>query len=208
MDRQPSFIIQQLQELNAQGLLEKAGPESTKKSRTFAKSVVKKQLPFPADKFARASRWAGGLVGWLAGLAGLAGWLAGERSRTWCRYIHTPHSNRHLASVRPQWWFAWFVYVLLLQGLGRKGCGLPCDLWGLGVIAYILFSGQTPFDGPDKKELLRAICEEPLSFDDSVWKSTSAGARAFIRKLLIRNPEARPCAEDALRDEWLAFDGS
>ena len=56
-----------------------------KKGRSFAFLVGKKQLPPPVDKSANVGRWAGGLVGGLAGrLVGWSGWLAkGQNLAGW-----------------------------------------------------------------------------------------------------------------------------
>jgi calcium-dependent protein kinase len=32
-----------------------------------------------------------------------------------------------------------------------------CDLWSIGVLMYILLSGQPPFDGDNEKEILTKV---------------------------------------------------
>merc|ERR1719253_2305226 len=48
-----------------------------------------------------------------------------------------------------------------------------CDAWSAGVVIYILLSGQYPFRGKTKEELLAPIRREPVSFRDKRWKKIS-----------------------------------
>jgi calcium-dependent protein kinase len=44
-----------------------------------------------------------------------------------------------------------------------------CDSWSAGVVMYIILSGQYPFRGKTKEELLNRIRRDPVSFKDKSW---------------------------------------
>ena len=80
------------------------------------------------------------------------------------------------------------------------------DIWSLGVIVFLLLSGETPFGGVDGECLIDVrtnILEGKVCFDPSIWSHVSDAGKAFVLRLL--NPEAskRPTAKEAQLDNWL-----
>jgi calcium-dependent protein kinase len=75
-----------------------------------------------------------------------------------------------------------------------------CDLWSIGVIAYILLHGSFPFRTPDN--ICTAIPEDIYIFP-LFWKNASCAARNFIQKLLEVDATKRMSAEEALQHPWL-----
>ncbi|XP_033098287.1 serine/threonine-protein kinase dst1-like isoform X2 [Anneissia japonica] len=80
------------------------------------------------------------------------------------------------------------------------------DLWSVGVIAYILLSGISPFLGDTDKETLLKVKSNDWDFDDAVWDTISDDAKDFITKLLKEDPSARLGAEESLYHTWLKVD--
>lgn len=87
--------------------------------------------------------------------------------------------------------------VLQAQGYTRA-----TDIWGVGILCYLLLSGTLPFKGPAKTDVIRAIIEQPVSFDEPVWRSISAEAKDFIKLLLERNPLKRAKVDEAIAHSW------
>ena len=53
-------------------------------------------------------------------------------------------------------------------------------MWSLGVIAYQLLVGETPFDAEKMPDIERNICEKEVKFNASCWKHVSKNAKDFI----------------------------
>lgn len=77
------------------------------------------------------------------------------------------------------------------------------DIWSCGVILFILLSGYPPFDGDTDEEIMDSVIKDEISYDDQEWENVSDGAKNFLKKLLVKNPNKRLTAEQALKDEWL-----
>jgi len=82
-----------------------------------------------------------------------------------------------------------------------------CDIWALGVITYLLLSGETPFGGLDgeslrfvKENIMRA---EVVFQPKEAWDSVSDAGKAFVKRLLNPDPCKRPNARDVQLDEWI-----
>jgi len=93
-----------------------------------------------------------------------------------------------------------------------------CDLWSLGVIAYILLCGYPPFSGNCEEDcgwnrgencnncqklLFESIQEGRFSFPDSEWADVSKEAKDLIRGLLVKNAPKRLSAEAVLHHPWI-----
>lgn len=85
-----------------------------------------------------------------------------------------------------------------------------CDVWAVGVIAFLLLSGDPPFGGCGGPEPLVQVRDNILrgkfEFEPHyIWSNVSATAKDFIRKLLITNPMTRPNAWEAQQHDWMTI---
>jgi len=77
------------------------------------------------------------------------------------------------------------------------------DMWAIGVVTYMLLSGQRPFHSQDLDEKVRMIKHEPLQFPEHAWAHISPEATEFVTALLSKVAEERPSAAEAARHPWL-----
>lgn len=83
-----------------------------------------------------------------------------------------------------------------------------CDIWAIGVISFLLLSGDPPFGGCSGSESLLTVRTNILngSFEfepAEVWDLVSPTAKEFINTLLVTNPKLRPTATEAQKLTWL-----
>ncbi|XP_028847906.1 serine/threonine-protein kinase 17B [Denticeps clupeoides] len=77
------------------------------------------------------------------------------------------------------------------------------DLWSVGVIAYMLVTGESPFAGDDKQETFLNVSQVNVDYSCEAFSRVSELAVDFIRKLLLKTPEDRPSAADCMTHPWL-----
>ncbi|XP_075068634.1 serine/threonine-protein kinase 17A [Mixophyes fleayi] len=78
------------------------------------------------------------------------------------------------------------------------------DMWSIGVLAYVMLTGTSPFLGDDKQHTFLNISQLNVSYTDGDFEGISESAIDFIKALLVREPEGRATAEDCLHHPWLA----
>ncbi|KAI9920068.1 hypothetical protein PsorP6_015943 [Peronosclerospora sorghi] len=84
--------------------------------------------------------------------------------------------------------------------MSGKGYGTEADLWSVGVVTYVLVSGCAPMFLPTSDGVKKVF------FPDEAWSSASEALKAFIEALLVREPEQRITAAEALNHPWLSTD--
>ncbi|XP_052707844.1 twitchin-like isoform X13 [Crassostrea angulata] len=84
--------------------------------------------------------------------------------------------------------------------------GFYTDMWAVGVLAYVLLSGLSPFAGEDDLETLQNVARCDWEFAEEAFSQVSPEAKDFIRRLLIRRPQERMTVHDCLDHAWLKGD--
>jgi serine/threonine protein kinase len=83
--------------------------------------------------------------------------------------------------------------------------GKSVDIWSIGIITYILLSGNSPFgESPDKQKLASAILEGEYEFQPlRIWKNVSEEGKDFITRLLEVVPTKRYSVDQCLAHDWI-----
>lgn len=79
------------------------------------------------------------------------------------------------------------------------------DLWSIGVIAYILLSGLSPFMGDTDAETLTNVQLAEWDFDDPVFDDISDEAKDFISSLLVLRANKRGKVDQLLKHHWFTI---
>ena len=77
-----------------------------------------------------------------------------------------------------------------------------CDIWSIGTITYLLLCGEPPFKGNSNNEIFKKILYNEISFSNYGWRGVSEDAKSFIKYCLIKEPNKRPTAQEALSHKW------
>lgn len=89
----------------------------------------------------------------------------------------------------------------------RGGYDEKCDVWAVGVITFLLLSGDAPFGGcggPEPLYIVRSnILEGNFKFEPpEIWDNVTNEAKEFINSLLVTDPKNRYSVQEAQKSKW------
>ncbi|KAM3851607.1 kalirin isoform 3-T3 [Vipera latastei] len=109
----------------------------------------------------------------------------------------TGHYHVHHLLGNPE-----FAAPEVLQG---APVSLGTDIWSLGVLAYVMLSGVSPFLDESREETCINVCRVDFSFPNEYFCDVSHAAKDFINVILQEDFRRRPTAATCLQHPWLQF---
>lgn len=84
-----------------------------------------------------------------------------------------------------------------------RSFGPKCDVWSCGCILFMLLTGRFPFG---HRLTVSQLAQSVLSQDPdwSLFRHASTGALSLCRRMLTKDDQNRPTAQECLRHPWLA----
>ncbi|KAL6940005.1 hypothetical protein ACO0QE_003883 [Hanseniaspora vineae] len=89
----------------------------------------------------------------------------------------------------------------------KEGYDFKCDMWSLGVIAYIALTGVSPFfQGAESttENIFDKMLSGNLNFGAIQWANITSEAKHFVQSLLTVDTKKRLGAEQALQHKWIS----
>ena len=77
------------------------------------------------------------------------------------------------------------------------------DIWGVGMLSYLLFVGEPPFKG-NKHQIIYQISNKKIEYPPEL----SDVKKNLLKKMLYKNPNDRFEADDLLKEEYFHIEGN
>ena len=87
----------------------------------------------------------------------------------------------------------------------RKPYNKEVDIWSVGVILYLMLSGDLPFDDPDDNEqkIAKSIVYQEVKFPPEKFGKRSKAVIELIKGCLTKEPKNRIKIDEILKGEWM-----
>lgn len=77
-----------------------------------------------------------------------------------------------------------------------------CDIWGLGVLLYILLSNNVPFSIKHYNRIVKGLEKCEPQFNTEIWEATSKSAKKLVQRMIVYDPIKRIGIEELADHKW------
>jgi serine/threonine protein kinase len=79
--------------------------------------------------------------------------------------------------------------------------GLRHDVWGLGILCYVLFAGKFPFTGDDIHEICESVLNDEPDFNILKDRGVDTKIVLMIQEMLIKDPSKRSTIREVMANK-------
>ena len=87
----------------------------------------------------------------------------------------------------------------------RKPYNKEIDIWSIGVILYLMLSGDLPFDDKedDEQKIAKSIVFKDVEFPQEKFKNKSKEVIELIKRCLTKEPKERIKIDEIIKSDWI-----
>ena len=87
----------------------------------------------------------------------------------------------------------------------RKPYNKEIDIWSIGVILYLILSGDLPFDDEedDEQKIAKSIVFKDVEFPQEKFKNKSKEVIELIKRCLTKEPKERIKIDEIIKSDWI-----
>ena len=77
------------------------------------------------------------------------------------------------------------------------------DIWGCGILMYLIFSGNHPFKASYNIDFCEKLLRDQVNMNGPEWKHVSIEAKTLIKGMLAKNPKKRLSYDQLINSKWI-----